>query len=53
MSEKKDFLARLGAALFSQHGLADLLAMASNPDGLKRENAVRRLGMCMDRLHRR
>lgn len=48
MSKKKHLLEKLDAALISLPGLVDLLAMSSNPDGFKRENAVRRLGRLGD-----
>jgi len=46
--EKKNFLDKLGSAIFSAPSLDDLLKMSMNPSGFKRENAVRRLGMIGD-----
>src|SRR5687767_13043143 len=45
MDDKKTFLSNLGSTLIGQPGFDDLLAMAYSPNGFRRENAVRRLGM--------
>jgi HEAT repeat protein len=45
MEENKNLLIRLLSSFQKQEGLDDLLLMVEHPNGFKRENAIRRLGM--------